>query len=154
MKIIDFISKDNCVASLTSTDKEGALRELAACLAHSGATPDADIVFEAIIERENLGTTGVGEHVAIPHAKIKGLESLVAAFGKSEDGIEYSSVDNKPVLWVFMLLAPESVTGVHLKALARISKILRSGGFREGIRNASTSDDIMALIEQEDNKIN
>ena len=154
MKIIDFLERDNCIASLSSINKEGALKELADNLASSGATPDADAVYKALVERERLGTTGVGEHVAIPHAKIKGLESLVTAFGKSEEGIDYDSVDGKPVLWVFALLAPESATGVHLKALARISKILRSGGFREGIKGACTSNDILALIEQEDNKIN
>lgn len=153
MKIVDFLKKENCTASLSSTVKDGALKELTALLFKNNAISDSDEIFNALMEREKLGSTGIGARIAIPHAKIKGLDSLVAAFGRSEEGIDYVSVDDKPVQWIFMLLASENSTGVHLKALARISRLLKGERFRSEIENARTDEQIYNLIEEEDSKL-
>jgi len=153
MKIVDFLKKENCTASLSATEKDGALKELTALLVKNNEIEDSDEIFNALMEREKLGSTGIGERIAIPHAKIKGLPSLVAAFGRSEEGIEYLAVDDQPVQWIFLLLASENSTGVHLKALARISRMFKSEGFKSQIELALTDEQIYALIEEEDNKL-
>lgn len=153
MKIVDFLKKENCTASLSSTVKDGALKELTALLAKNNDIVDSDEIFNALMEREKLGSTGIGERIAIPHAKVKGINSLVAAFGISEEGIDYLAVDDQPVQWIFLLLASENSTGVHLKALARISRLLKSERFRSEIEQAETNEQIYKLIEEEDNKL-
>ncbi len=152
MKIAEFLNKENCIASLRSEDREGALRELASVLAN-GKGVDAETVFNALMEREKLGSTGIGNHIAIPHAKISGVDSLITAFGKSEKGIEYYAVDDKPVRWIFVLLASENSTGTHLKALARISRLFKSERFKQGIETAKTPEDIYNLVEEEDSNL-
>lgn len=153
MKIVDFLKKENCTASLNSTVKDGALKELTALLVKNNEITDSDKIFNALIEREKLGSTGIGERIAIPHAKIKGLNSLVAAFGRSQEGIDYLSLDDKPVQWIFLLLASENSTGVHLKALARISRLLKGERFKSEIGLARTDEQIYKLIAEEDNKL-
>lgn len=153
MKIVDFLRKENCIASLASSDKDSVLRELTSTLVSSGDVSDGEAIVEALSERERLGSTGIGEQVAIPHAKVKGVGELVAAFGKSDEGVEYSAVDDKPVRWIFLLLASENNTGAHLKALARISRLLKSGALRSQIDKAKTAGDIYKAIEEEDSKL-
>ncbi|HEB72046.1 MAG TPA: PTS sugar transporter subunit IIA [Nitrospirae bacterium] len=153
MKIVDFLKKENCTASLSSTEKDGVLRELTALLVKNNAVSDSDEIFNALMEREKLGSTGIGDHIAIPHAKIKGLSSLVAAFGRSETGIDYLAVDDQPVQWIFLLLASDNSKGVHLKALARISRLFKSERFKNQIEQARTDEQIYKLIEEEDTKL-
>ncbi len=153
MKIIDFLKKENCIASLNSRVKDGALKELADLLVSNKEIEDRDLIFKALMDREKLGSTGIGGRVAIPHAKIKGIDFLIAAFGRSDEGIEYDSVDDQPVRWIFLLLASENSTGVHLKALAKISRLLKSDRFRKEITRAKTSEEIYKLIKEEDSKL-
>ncbi|VAX22418.1 PTS IIA-like nitrogen-regulatory protein PtsN [hydrothermal vent metagenome] len=153
MKIVDFLKKENCTASLSSTEKDGVLKELTALLVKNNEISDSDEIFNALMEREKLGSTGIGERIAIPHAKIKGLSSLVAAFGRSEAGIDYLAVDDQPVQWIFLLLASDNSTGVHLKALARISRLFKSERFKNQIEQARTDEQIYKLIEEEDTKL-
>jgi len=153
LRIVDFLSQENCVASLASSEKEEALRELTAQIRIEGEPVDVEAIYKALMEREKLGSTGIGEEVAIPHAKIKGLPPLVGAFARSEKGIEYFSVDDKPVKWVFLLLASDNATGNHLKALARISRLMKSKSLREKMRRAGTAEDIYSLITEEDEKL-
>jgi len=141
------------VASLASSEKEEALRELTAQIRIDGEPVDVEVIYKALMEREKLGSTGIGEEVAIPHAKIKGLPPLVGAFARSEKGIEYYSVDDKPVKWIFLLLASDNSTGSHLKALARISRLMKSKSLRENMRRAGTAEDIYSLITEEDEKL-
>ena len=153
LKITDFLSPENCMASLASSEKEEALREMTAHVRIGGGPVEVETVYNALIEREKLGSTGIGEEVAIPHAKIKGLPPLVGAFARSEKGIEYHSVDDKPVKWIFLLLASDNSTGSHLKALARISRLMKSKSLREKMKNAGSAEDIYALITEEDEKL-
>lgn len=153
MKIVDFLRKDNCIASLESSDKSSVLKELTSTLVSSGDVSDGEAILEALSERERLGSTGIGEQVAIPHAKVKEVNELVAAFGKSDAGVEYAAVDDRPVRWIFLLLASENNTGAHLKALARISRLLKSDTLRSQIDKAKTADEIYKAIEEEDSKL-
>lgn len=153
MKIVDFLRKESCVASLSSNQKESILLELCDLLCANGDVKDGKAIFEAVMMRERLGSTGIGDRVAIPHAKAVGVESLVGAFGISKEGIEYFAVDNKPVKIVFLLLASDNATGEHLKALARISRLLKSESFRKDIENVKTSDDLYDMIAREDEKL-
>ncbi|VAX20200.1 PTS IIA-like nitrogen-regulatory protein PtsN [hydrothermal vent metagenome] len=150
MKIVDFLRKESCVASLSSLVKEDVLKELCDLLSKNGDVDDGEAIFDAVIKREQLGSTGIGEHVAIPHAKSPGVKNLVAAFGLSKEGVDYVSVDDKPVRIIFLLVASDNATGAHLKALARISRLLKKQDFRKKLENVSSSEDIYSIIAQED----
>ena len=132
MKIGEILFENQIVAELEARDKAGVLRELAAHMcAHADAVPTgADEVAHALLDRERLGSTGVGEGVAIPHAKIPGLNELVACFGRAARGVPFDAIDERPVNLIFVLLVPENSAGAHLKALARISRLLKNASFR------------------------
>ena len=154
MKIAEILTQDMVLAELLAPDKESALRELAAHMcAHAPAAHLAtDQVFTALNERERLGSTGVGEGIAIPHAKIVGLETLLAAFSRSRAGVAFDAVVGQPAHLIFVLLVPENSAGAHLKALARISRFLKSAEFRERLRNAVDAPSIYEAFLQEDAK--
>jgi len=128
------------------------LRELTLRICRDGL-PDTEMILSALMERERLCSTGIGDEVAIPHAKIKGLASLSAAFGRSGKGVDFHSMDNKPVKWIFLLLASDSSATVHLKALARISRLMKSKGLRERMENASSSAELYSLLKEEDERL-
>ena len=107
-------------------------------------------MLEVLTEREKLNTTGIGEGVAIPHGKLAGLPRLYASFGVSRPGVDFSSIDGRPTQLFFALIAPENSAGIHLKALARISRLFRSPQFRESILQAPDAGRIYALIAEED----
>ena len=151
MRITDFLKAENCVASIASSEKEQALRELAGAVDRLGL--DQETVLAALMERERLCSTGIGGEVAIPHAKIKGLPSLAAAFGRSERGVDFSSMDNKPVKWIFLLLASDGASAVHLKALARISRLMKSKELRERMDAARTGEELFKILKEEDEKL-
>jgi PTS system nitrogen regulatory IIA component len=114
---------------------------------------DSSEIVRILLEREQLGSTGIGENVAIPHARMKGLDKIVAAFGISKKGIEFDSLDRKPVNFVFILIAPEKATGNHLKALARISRLLKNPEFRSSLLKAPDKKTIYQLFLDEDSKL-
>ena len=145
MEIEDILNQ-NCVAtSLNATSKKQALHELARKAAeYTGIEERA--IFDVLLERERLGTTGVGSGIAIPHGKLPNLEKLFGCFARLENPIEFDSVDNEPVDLIFLLLAPESAGADHLKALARISRILRNSVNCDKLRTAQTSDNIYTLL--------
>jgi PTS system nitrogen regulatory IIA component len=113
---------------------------------------DAQKLVETLLDREKLGSTGIGEGVAIPHGKVPGLPGLTASFGRSVAGIDFRAIDGRPTHLFFALFAPENSAGAHLKALARTSRIFKNSAFRDSILRAPTSDDIYRLIEAEDAK--
>ncbi|MGQ9608710.1 MAG: PTS sugar transporter subunit IIA, partial [bacterium] len=103
-----------------------------------------------VLEREELGTTGIGEGIAVPHGKSEAVDRVVAAFGRSEKGINFDSVDNQPVHLFFLLVAPVGSSGPHLLALARISRLLKSREIREKLMKAKTSADILKVLQSEE----
>ena len=103
-----------------------------------------------LIERERLGSTGIGGGIGIPHGKLKGLESLVLGFGLSRRGVDFESIDGRPTHIFFLLITPENSTGVHLKLLARISRILKNDPFKEKLFNAADREEVLSIIDEED----
>ena len=148
MKIIDILSKGSIVPNGTYGSKRQLLEELAK-VASTQTGLDERVVFDALLERERLGTTGVGKGVALPHTRLAGLDKIFCAFIKSEP-VSFDAVDGKPVDLIFLLLAPEESGADHLKALAKLSRILRDEVAAEGLRQAKSTDDIFALIEKYD----
>ncbi len=139
------------VGDLSGGNASAVLTELCKPLA-TARRLDAQRLQEVLVEREKLGSTGIGDGVAIPHGKVPGLPSLVASFGRSKAGVDFKAIDGKPSFLFFALFAPENSAGAHLKALARISRIFKSPAFRESILKAADAAEIYRLIEAEDSK--
>lgn len=145
MEIVDLITPKSVIANLRATSKKQALQELARFAA--GLTGEQErAIFEVLLERERLGTTGVGAGVAIPHGKLAGLKRLYGVFARLESPIDFESVDEQPVDLIFLLLAPESAGADHLKALARVSRLLRDREMCEKLRGSDTDDALYALL--------
>jgi PTS system nitrogen regulatory IIA component len=146
---IEFVSED-----LQAKTKEETLIELVKNVIQNVPKLDPSKVIDVLQHREKLGSTGIGYGVAIPHGKIISLDEIIVAFGRSKQGVPFDSVDNKPVHLFFLLLAPEKSSGLHLKVLAKISKMLKSGSFREKLINAKSRQDIFkTIIDQDDDSI-
>ena len=151
MKIMDIIDIDLINADLKARNKQEVLGELADMVAKKEGL-DAGTIVPVLEEREKLGSTGIGEGIAIPHGKMKGLKKLVASFGKSAKGINFDSIDGKPAYLFFLLMAPENTAGMHLKALARISRLLKDTKFRERLLDSKTTQEVYKALQEEDEK--
>lgn len=149
MKILDLLSKEAIIADLNATDKKGVIEELIAPISRLTRTDQKDLV-RVIMNREHLGSTGIGEGIGIPHGKLKALPSLILGFGLSRKGVDFESIDGQPVYIFFLLLTPEDSAGLHLKLLARISRILKNDLFRQQLREAQTADEVYAVIQSGD----
>ena len=149
MKILDTLKKEAIIAELNATDKKGVLEELTAHLAQAPGVKHEEML-RVLLERERLGSTGLGGGIAIPHGKLKFLQSLLMAFGRSRKGVDFEAMDGKPTHLFFLLLAPEDSTGAHLKMLARISRLLNNSGFKERLMNAADRQELYMVIEKED----
>ena len=152
MKITDILDESSIIQDLRSTSKKGILEELSSVLVERGKLPDRDKVVEVLLEREKLGSTGIGDGIAIPHGKMKGIKELVTSFGRSITGVDFESIDNKPTHLFFLLVAPENSAGIHLKALARISRLLKDSSFRNRLMEARDRQDLFRIIAEEDEK--
>ncbi len=147
MEINDLISLEGIVANLRATSKKQALQDLARRAADVTGEPERAI-FEVLIERERLGTTGVGNGIAIPHGKLPGLDKLYGLFARLDTPIDFDAIDEQPVDLICLLLAPESAGADHLKALARVSRLLRDRSICEKLRGSDTAEAIFALLTQ------
>src|SRR5437762_13677612 len=152
MRIAEFLREDLVFPDLAATDKAGVLGEMCAGLARSYPSLSADKLAETLLEREKLGSTGIGEGVAIPHGKLAGIPGLLAAFGRKKLGVDFAAIDSKPTYLFFVLFAPDNSAGLHLKALARISRLFKQPQFRQGILAANDGAAIFRLISEEDAK--
>jgi nitrogen PTS system EIIA component len=146
MNLSDLISTDTVIPSLTSQDKVSVLAELVEPLCRQNKDLDPDRLVRILIEREKLGSTGIGDGIAIPHGKVDQTESLLVSFGRSVQGIDFDSMDGKPAHLFFLLLAPETSAGSHLTALAKLSRLLKNSSVREKLMEAEDSDTIHQLI--------
>ena len=142
---IEFLSE-----KLSSNTKMDVLAELINVLVNSGLTIDRAKAIDVLQQREKLGSTGIGDGVAIPHGKVSDIHELVVAFGRSKNGVAFDAIDGKPVHLFFLLLAPENSTGQHLKALAKISKMLKTPNFRKKLIDAKTKSDLYNVIVEQD----
>ncbi len=152
MKIMDFLNSKAVSASLKATDKEGVIKELVGLLHKAGAIKDKEELVDILLSREKLGSTGIGQGIGIPHGKSKNVSELVAAFGLSKKGIDFESLDGEPVYIFFLLVAPEESAGPHLKALARIARLLKDKYFREMLKDAKDEKAILKIVSEEDEK--
>ena len=152
MKIMEFLNKKAVTMNLKSADKEGVIRELVDLLAKAEEIKNKEDLIKALLMRESLGSTGIGQGIGIPHAKSQNVKNLVAAFGLSQKGVNFDSLDGEPVYIFFLLIAPEESAGPHLKALARISRMLKDKYFRELLRKAKDEKEILRIIQEEDAK--
>jgi PTS system nitrogen regulatory IIA component len=145
--ISDLITPATIVPSLKVTSKKQALQELARLGSEATGVGEREI-FEILLERERLGTTGVGGGIAIPHGKLPGLKGLRGIFARVEQPIDFDSIDEQPVDLIFLLLAPETAGADHLKALARVSRQLRDREICEKLRGSDTADALYALLTE------
>lgn len=152
MKILDILDRPMIIPQLSSRTKEGVLRELVHVLVQTEKQLDENRLMEILLERESLGSTGIGEGVAIPHGKSKDVKRLMASFGRSLPGMDFQALDGKPTHLFFLLVAPENSAGVHLKALAQISRLMKDQGLRKRLMETKSVDEIFALFEEEDEK--
>ena len=152
MKITDFLNLKGVKLNLESTDKEDVLKEMVDLLAEAKDIGDKKSILKALIERENLGSTGIGQGIAIPHGKTDKVSELIAVLGISAKGVNYEALDGEPVYILFLLVAPKDTAGPHLKALAQISRLLRDSYFCELIRKCKTPKEVFDLISREENR--
>lgn len=147
MELIDLLTPESIVANLKVTSKKQALQELSKRIAEVIEHDERDI-FDILQEREKLGTTGVGDGIAIPHGKIESLEKLHGFFARLERPVDFDSIDERPVDLIFLLLAPESAGADHLKALARVSRLLRDKGNCDKLRGSDNPEALYALLTE------
>lgn len=153
MKILDILDKRLVIPQLTSKTKGGVLRELVHVLAQVEKQVNEDRMIEILLERESLGSTGIGEGVAIPHGKSREVKKILASFGRSLPGLDFQSLDGKPTHLFFLLIAPENSAGLHLKALAQISRLMKDQPFRKRLMEAGSADEIYAIFSEGDERL-
>jgi len=149
MKILDHLKKSSIIVGLKSVEKKGVIEELIMPIVPLTGT-DHDELVSVLMDREHLGSTGIGGGIGIPHGKLKSLDSLVVSFGLSHQGVDFESLDGRPTHIFFLLLTPENSTGLHLKLLARISKILKNDSFKESLLSAKDIEEVYSIIEADD----
>jgi len=152
MKIDGLLQPEDILPSLAAETKDEALRELAAKVEEHHPLLDRTEVFRVLQERERLGSTGIGDGVAIPHGKLKRAGDLVLAFGRSTNGVDFDALDGRKVHIFFLLIAPEEAFGLHLKMLGRISRILKDPAVRKGLMEAPDAAAIYGIIREQDSR--
>jgi PTS system nitrogen regulatory IIA component len=150
MKLSEMLNPDNIIPDLGAKDKKGVLEELVDVIASHDPSLDKDSLVKVLLERERLGSTGIGDGIAIPHGKFQGLKHPVISFGRSLEGLDFDSMDGQPAFLFFLLVAPEDSASIHLKALAKIAKILKNGSFRNVLMQAPTRKELYETIIQND----
>ncbi len=150
MRLSDLINKRLIDLSLQAKGKKETLEELADLLAKQRIIPDREKLVKILLERESLGSTGVGNGIAIPHAKTDLAKKIIIAFAKSDKGIDFDSLDKKPVYLVFLIIAPEEAHETYLRVLARISRLLHEERIRNGLRAAQSPRQVINLIRKEE----
>jgi len=154
MKIMEFLSQKAIIPEVQSNKKEDVINELVDALISSGEVDKKDRtrIIEALMGRESLGSTAIGQGIAIPHAKSDCVTKLTAAFGLSKKGVDFDSLDGELAYIFFLLVAPQDSAGPHLKALARISRLLKDKYFRDSLRACADDKAVIKIIVQEDEK--
>jgi PTS system nitrogen regulatory IIA component len=150
MKILDILAVDSIVPELKGRTKKLVLEELIDAAKQNNPHIDSDRLMKVLLERERLGSTGIGDGIAIPHGKLNDISDLVLSFGRSIEGIDFESMDGKPVHLFFLLVAPEACAGIHLRALAKIARLLKNGTVRKRLAKVDNREDIFSIIQQED----
>ncbi|HUJ18298.1 MAG TPA: PTS sugar transporter subunit IIA [Nitrospirota bacterium] len=150
--IRDLLRDELVIDDIRATDKTGVLREFAGLLQSKGRVRDSGELLRTLMERESLGSTGIGDGVAIPHGKLAFIPDIIVAFGRSSRGIDFQSLDRKPAYLFFLIITPIDKPGDHLKMLARVSRILKNPMLRDNLRHAPDGKEIQRLICEEDGR--
>ncbi len=152
MKITDILAPEMVVPELNADNKPDVLRELAGHLCAGFREVALDKVVGVLAERERMGSTAIGDGIAIPHGKLKGLTRIIGVFGRSTEGVDFESLDGKPTHLFFVLMAPDDSASLHLKALARVSRLFKDDAFRARLLKAADAAEIYRLIKEEDGR--
>jgi len=152
MKINEILSPDLIAPNLKGRSKPELLRELGSLIAAKHREIDLDDLVAVLAERERLGSTAIGDGIAIPHGKIAGARQILGTFGRHMQGVDFESLDDKPTHLFFLLVAPEDSSSLHLKALARVSRLFKDSTFRERLVAAADASEIFRLIVEEDSR--
>ncbi len=146
MRLEDLLLEKNIIPDLKASEKRDLLDEMVEVIVSNEQSLNRDELLEILLEREQLGSTGIGHGVAIPHGKINGLKQIIVSFGRSKRGIDFQSMDERPVHLFFMIIAPENSTAAHLKVLSHISGILKDSAMRKKLLKAANREDIFSII--------
>ena len=152
MNLSDLLSKDVIRIPLENTDKNRIIEEMVDILVSQDKITNRESVLQAVLDRERVMSTGMGDGVAIPHAKSDGVNELVSAFGITKQDVDFKSIDEKPVRLIFLLVGPVDQTGPHLKALSRISRLMHRKEFRDKLSAAHSSEEVIEAIKKEEQK--
>jgi len=152
MKLCSYLSENTIIENLNSVRKEDALKEIVGILHERGIIEQEEPYYKALLDRERLCSTGIGKGVAIPHAKLSSINSIIVSFARSIEGVDFDSVDKQPVYLIFTIFTPEDVPEDYLSILARISRIAKDSEFREKIMKASSVGEMMEIFREEDEK--
>lgn len=152
MRIAEYMTEADILPDLQATSREDVLREMVEHLLETGKIKDGDGLVQILLDREMLGSTGIGHGVAIPHGRLAGLKEILLVFGRSEKGVQFEAQDGKPVTLFFLLVAPEDSAGLHLKALARISRVLKNPECRAALLNSNDREVLFRSIREEDER--
>jgi len=150
VRLQDILPRERIVPRLAARDKTAALEELVGVLREAGALRDGREAVRALLEREKLGSTGIGDGIAIPHARLRDLPDVTAVFARSPEGVEFGSVDGAPARLLFLLLAPESAAAAHLKALALVSRLCKDPAVRAELLAAGSREELSEIIARAD----
>jgi nitrogen PTS system EIIA component len=153
MKFVDFVSRDAIRTNIEVDDKEQVIRAMATALLEAGKIPEDqhESIVEAVLKREELGSTGIGRGVAVPHTKHPSVSELVGTVAVSEDGVDFDSLDGEKVHLLFLLVSPPDRPGDHLRALENISRQLRDDTFCRFLKQSKSANDVWQLLEEADN---
>lgn len=152
MKLVEVLPEALVIPALRGQTKDEVLRELASSMTQVYPEIDAERLTEVLWERERLGSTAIGDGIAIPHGKLSVVKGVLAAFGRHPEGVDFQSLDGNPTRLFFLLVAPEDSVGLHLKALARVSRLLKESSFRQQLLTAADRPSLYRCIREEDEK--
>jgi nitrogen PTS system EIIA component len=147
---LDILAKESIIPELKGRNKKQVLEELIDALLNHKPHLDRDRLMAVLLERERLGSTGIGDGIAIPHGKLRDLDQLALSFGRSTQGVDFESMDGKPVHLFFLLVAPENCAGIHLRALAKIARLLKNGAVRKKLGSVQHGEEVYSIIQLED----
>ena len=152
MNFTEILKRDFILEELEARNQHDVLAELVGVFAKGGVRFDPEAMLQVLLERERLGSTGIGDGIAIPHGKLQGLDEILLSFGRSSEGIAFDAMDGKPVHLFFLLMAPENSAGLHLKILAKISRMLKDTALRNNLLQAKSKEEIWRIIDEQEQK--
>ena len=153
MKLSEILKPACIISDLKAHDKKAALEELSGVITDQEPSLNKGYLLQVLLERERLGSTGIGEGIALPHGKVNRLDRLLVSFGRSLEGLSFDSIDDQPAYLFFLLVAPENSAGAHLQALAKISRFLKDSNFRQRLMDAKSNAEIYSIIIGKDKEL-